>query len=365
MIYYISSPKYQPMIQKILSETDQVCAGSQTGEDIYLKKFVKENMLSFEQVEILLIDLTALQDTDAEILQAVDGIRVMDYRTRFIFLAPYKKEGDIFLKECFYAGIYDLIITDEYMEMSQQLALSITEGMRYKDALRFRDAVQEEVKTKSMAVQKILVGIAGAGMRTGSTHNSIVLANFLRENKQMSAILEMNGSGAFEKLCEARNAKVFAEGYFTLNGVDYYPGCSRDRVAAVSGKLYNFVLLDFGSYHDMDKVLFNKCDVRIVFAGTKPWELDSLDEIFEEQDEDVLQRYHFCFLGTTSAKLQKEIAEHMMPLENVWFPEYTEDPVESSLFTEGKQIFKEYLEVKKGTEKKKRLFGRNKKRFEG
>ena len=362
MVYYISSPKYQPMIQKILAETEQLCTGNQTGEDIYLKKFVKENMMLFEQLDILLIDLTALQDTDAEILQVIDGIRVMDYRVRFIFLAPYKKEGDSFLKECFYAGIYDLIITDEYLQMSEQLALCITEGMRYKDALRFRDAAStEEMKTESLAVQKILVGVAGAGPRMGSTHNSIVLANFLRENKQMVAIMEMNASGAFEALCDARKAKVFPEGYFTINGVDYYPACTRERVATVSGKLYNFILLDFGSYYEADRVQFNKCDVRILFSGTKPWELGALEELFEEQEEDVLKKYHFCFLGTSSGKLQKEIIEHMEPLSNVWFPEYTEEPVESSHFPEGREIFKMYLntEPKEAGTKKKGFFKRS------
>ena len=118
----------------------------------------------------------------------------------------------------------------------------------------------------------------------GSTHNSIVLANFLRENNQMVAIMEMNTTNAFQKACEAQKAKIFEEGYFTLQGVDYYPKCDRERVTAVSGKLYNFVILDFGNYEECDKVMFNKCDVRFVFSGTKPWELDNLEVIFHEQE---------------------------------------------------------------------------------
>ena len=343
MVFVVSSEKYQPMINKILTETDQVCAGKEIGEQQFFKKFVKENIAMFEQIEILILDLTALADTDEEIMQGIESLRIVDYGTRFIILAPYRKEGDKLLKECFYAGIYDMIVTDEYLEMSRQLTQCICHGMRYKDALRFRDAaVDEEIKTE-MAVQKIIVGVAGSGPRSGSTHNSIVIANYLRQQNQMTAVMEMNNTNAFQTFCEAYKAKLFKDGYFSLNGVDYYPECDKQRVTAVSGKLYNFIVLDFGAYGQSDKVLFNRCDVRIIFTGTKPWEIGNLEPIFVEQEEDVLKRYHFCFLGTTSNKLQKEIVEHMQPLQNIWFPEYSEDPFLTERFPEGQIIFSDYL----------------------
>lgn len=345
MIYFISSPKYQPMINKIIDEAGEVCIGKEVGEDIYLKKLVKEQISMFENMDILLVDFTALADTDAEVLQAVESLRLMDYRTRCVFLMPYRKEGDRFLRDCFYAGIYDLVITDEYLEMFNQLSYCIREGMKYKDALRYRDATEEESKQESVAVQKVLVGVTGAGRRMGSTHSSIVIANFLREQRQMVAVLEMTPEKAFHACCEQYRAKVFEDGYFTLSGVDYYPSCSRERLTAVAGKLYNFIVLDFGDYAAADKVLFNRCDVRICLAGTKPWELPLLEDIFREQDEDVLRKYHFCFPGCTALKLQKEIIEHMKPLENIWFPDYSEDPFQCSTFPEGREIFKEYLAI--------------------
>lgn len=359
MIYFISSPKYQPMISKIISEEDEVCVGKEVGEDIYLKKLIKEQIAMFENIEILIVDFTALADTDQEIMQAVESLRLMDYRTRCIFLMPYRKEGDKFLRECFFAGIYDLITTDEYLEMSNELSYCIREGMKYKDALRYRDASEEEpMQQESMAVQKVIVGVSGTGRRMGSTHNSIVIANFLREQRQMVAVMEMNPTKVFNALCEQFRAKLFEEGYFTISGVDYYPSCDRERLTAVSGKLYNFIILDFGDYAAADKVLFNKCDVRIILSGTKPWELPGLEQIFREQDEDVLERYHFCFLGTTSRKLQKEIMEHMEPLKNIWFPMYSEDPFQCNTFLEGQIIFSDYLptgsEIRK-KEKSKRM----------
>lgn len=342
------------MIEKIISETDEVCVGREVGEDLYFKKRIKENIVNFECVDILIIDMTAVADTDEQVMQGIESLRMIDYKTRCIILAPDKKEGDSFLRECFYAGIYDIITTDEYLEMSTRLAECITQGMRYKDALRYRDFVEEE-KTKTVAIQKVLVGVAGTDDRAGCTHNSIILANFLRAQGQMVAVLEMTSRKALNSVCEAWHAKVFPEGYFTLKGVDYYPDCGRERVTAISGKLYNFLILDFGNYNTTDKIMYNKCDVHIMISGTKPWELGSLWEIFKEQDEDVLKQYHFYFMITKSVKLQKEIIEEMKPLENVYFPEYVEDPFGCDSLPEGQEIFKEYLnnaDTEKETKKK-------------
>lgn len=135
MVFYFASPKYNPLINKVLTETDQVIAESIVGNDLFLKKTMKDKLASIASIDIIIVDFTALADTDAEIMEAVESIRIMDYKVRFIFVMPYKAEGDPFLKECFYAGIYDLIISDQYLEISEQLAVCVTEGMRYKDEL--------------------------------------------------------------------------------------------------------------------------------------------------------------------------------------------------------------------------------------
>ena len=116
--------------------------------------------------------------------------------------------------------------------------------------------------------------------------------------------------------------------------------------------------MDFGNYADADQILFNKCDVRIIISGSKPWELANLEEVFRSQEEEVLKKYHFCFLGTTNNRLQKEIIKHMEPLENIYFPEYNEDPFACDYLPEGFEILRDYLEPVKKEKKKKLFFGK-------
>ena len=174
----------------------------------------------------------------------------------------------------------------------------------------------------------------------------------------MTAVLEYAQRPALQSVCEATGASFYNEGYFSLKGVDYYPECDRERLTAVAGRLYDYIIMDFGNYADADQILFNKCDVRIIISGSKPWELANLEEVFRSQEEKVLKKYHFCFLGTTNNRLQKEIIKHMEPLENIYFLEYNEDPLACDHFPEGFEILRDYLGPVKKEKKKKSFFGK-------
>ena len=49
MVFYFASPKYNPLINKVLTETDQVIAESIVGNDLFLKKTMKENLTMQEE----------------------------------------------------------------------------------------------------------------------------------------------------------------------------------------------------------------------------------------------------------------------------------------------------------------------------
>lgn len=362
MIFWFSSRTYQSMISKTVTETGLICAGGETGEEIYLLKYVKEHITLFSDIDILIVDLSALADTDEEITAAFESLRIMDYSTRFIVLAAGRREGDSLLKQLFYMGVYDLVATDDYLQIHEELTECILRGKKYRDALRFRDATVQESREKqeSRAIQKVLVGITGACPRCGCTHNSIVLANFLRQKGYMVAVTEQNRSGAFEQICSEQQAKMFQEGYFSLRGVDFYPDTDREKLLSVTGKLYNFIIMDFGSYQDADRLLYSKCDVNMVLCGSKPWETGHLSQFFGIE-ESVLRRYHFCFLFAAGERQwQKDLMESMQPLENVYFPEYTLNPFESSSFPEGNAILKDYLPYVEKPRKKSLFGGRRK-----
>ena len=91
MVFYFASPKYNPLINKVLTETDQVIAESIVGNDLFLKKTMKDKLASIASIDIIIVDFTALADTDAEIMEAVESMCHCTYRIIKLQYMRYKR----------------------------------------------------------------------------------------------------------------------------------------------------------------------------------------------------------------------------------------------------------------------------------
>lgn len=353
--YYIASSSFHQIISQSIQEAGYILDGGDTSGDVYLKKFVKENFSRLGSIDEIVIDLCALKDLDEEIISALEVLKVNYSEMRIIILAANRYEGDDLLTKCFQMAIYDLIVSEDYLEIHNELLECLKTGKTYKDSIRFKDAHPAEnvvVKTEiKQVVSKVLIGIIGAGSGVGCTHNSIVLANFLRKKGFMVALAEINSSGAFKKIQDAYDLQMFDDRYFSMAGIDYYPGTTSDSLGNVLGKSYNFIICDFGTYENAERVLFGKCDIRIIIAGTKPWEMDRLNLIFAKDSSATLAGYQYCFNGTPSAQMD-DVRQGMGELKNVYFLNATIDPFSAGDFSGAEIILKEYLPEEEKTQKK-------------
>lgn len=355
MIFYFASATYQQVISSAIRETDQILDGQECGNDIYFLKYVKGNYTKFSSLETLIVDLNAIADTDEEIVEALDALKILNYDMRIIVLAANRYVGDPLLTKCFQMGIYDLIVSDDFLEISLELKESIRVGKKYADSLRFRDSNSEKVIVKEeikQTVNKIMIGIAGTDRRIGVTHHSIVLANFLRKKGYMVAIVEAHMATDFMEIKEFYEEKIFEDSYFSMNEIDYYPYKEGgNTLANALGKSYNFILADFGIYKDSDLVLFNKSDVRIILTGSKAWELEETQEIFSTATEETLKGYNFYF-NFTAHELEADLKEGMGSLNSIYFLGYTENPFKTYEFPGANEILKDYMPLKIAQEKK-------------
>jgi len=361
MVFYIASPIYQQIIHKTIHENGLIVEGYESTRDLYLRKYIRANITKLDTLEHIIIDLTALNDTDEEITEAVKTLKIMANNTRIIILACNRATGDELLSKLFQMGIYDLITADDFNDIREQLQYSIVHGNQYKDAIRYEDVKNghEKVVTRmevKQVVNKVMLAFAGAQGHIGTTHNCIVLANALRKKGYMVAVVEYNSSGCFEQIRESFDEKLY-ESYFTMNGVDFYPGVVGEQLGSILGKSYNFVLVDFGVYSHCDQIVFNKANERFIVLGSKPWELDNANQIFVLANE-AAPYYHYLF-NFTPAENFKDIKEGMTGIESVHFLEYSENPFKSSNFADVDNILKNYLPIQQDINpKKKGLFKR-------
>lgn len=362
MVFYIASMTYQNIIATAVRESEMLLYGMECSNNFLIKKYVNENYTLFSNpsLECFVLDITALEFIEEEVMQTLDSIRVMNDKLRIILLAANRFYGDEFLKKCARIGIYNIIVSDDFNEIKEELLFCLKEGKQYKDALKFLDYQAEEnvvVKTEiKQTVNKVVLGIAGSQERIGTTHFTIMLAAYLRKRGYMVAVVEYNQNPALQAAGDYLGCKFFPEeGSFNYEGVDYYPDGEETKLAGVIGKCYNFILVDFGDFSTCDLVSYNKSDVRFILAGAKPWEVEHVNHIFETVTKETFFGYNYIF-NFTNEKERTEIREGMDVIEKVYFLEYESNPFAYHDMPDMEEILGAYMPVKINQEKKKKGF---------
>lgn len=366
MIVYLTGNTFQQIIHNSITDLEELVTNQEVSNEIDFMKFAKQSITSLESVDVLIIDISAFINTDDEIIMALEMIRTMYDEMKIIVLAAYRATGDELLTRCFNLGIWNIINTNDFVEIRAELQKCIKTGKSFKDAVKYKNAKAEKVIIKhevKKTVNKKLVGITGTETNIGVTHNAIVLANYFRKKGYMVALAEMNNSNVFSNIKDEFDETEYEEGYFTLHGIDYYRECNQEKLVQIMEHSYNFIILDFGYIKGCDVITFEKCDERILISGSKPWEWMSMNGIFAmyENNKKALKKINFCYNFTPKSDYEG-IKKGMGELEgNTYFLEYTEDPFSSSNFTNADEIFEEYLPEEVDEEKKRfGIFGRKK-----
>lgn len=363
MIIYLANPTFDQTIAGAIEETEQIVFSKIVENDIDFAKYIKTNISQFGQIDMIIVDLSACRNTDEEIIKAIEMVRSMYDSLRIIIFAAYKKAGDDVLLECCNMGIWNIITTDDFREIREELIQCITVGKTFSQALKYKDAKTDvTIKHEKKKVYKKLIAVAGSETNIGVTHNSIVLANYLRKKGFMVALAEMNDSAAFEAIGKAYDEKQFVEGYYTMGGVDYWSAVNAERLVQIMEHSYNLIVLDMGAYTGCDRIIWEKADEKIIISGSKAWEMDQTNNVFENASQEALKSYIFCF-NFTQEQDYDAIRDGMRKLkrDNVHFLKYSEDPFSNHDFCDGDDIFAKYLPDDEPEETKKSFFKRMRK----
>ena len=135
MVYYITSPTYQAVITSVLHETEQIIAGGDSISEIYVSKYIKEQINNLSGVDMMIIDLSCVLDLDTEIISSLETVKVMYGQMRIIILATQLRTGSELLIKCVQMGIYDIITSTDFVEIKDELAGCVTEGKQYRLSL--------------------------------------------------------------------------------------------------------------------------------------------------------------------------------------------------------------------------------------
>lgn len=377
---YIASNACNELINSACKENEEIIERAENSNEFELKKFIDKNVTQLSYIDKFVLDLEACCDLDDEIEQALQDVKILHENIRFIIIAGNRQPGDELLTKIFNMGIHDIICTPDYVEVKQELKLCLNQGKSFKEALIFKTAKKEKIVVKNeikQVVNKVMIGIAGSQERIGVTNSSIVLANYLRKKGFTVALAEYSAKSMrllskqneilntneekeveemyktdFEKIRILYNEELFESTYFSMNGIDYYPKCDDNLLSQVIGKSYNFIIIDFGSFEECDRITYSKCAERIMISGASAWELAEVNSIFPLASESI-KLINFCF-NFVHENLHEDVREGMEGAGPVYFLKTMTDPFNGWDFSGADEIFEKYMPVIIEEEKKKK-----------
>ncbi|MEG0962418.1 MAG: hypothetical protein RSD28_07455 [Lachnospiraceae bacterium] len=359
-IQYITSNAYSQIVNESIKNCELVCTRQEIGDQFEFQKYIKQNINTMADVDLFLVDLSALEDLEEEIQKTFEMMRYMYNDMRIVILAVGRYPGNKLLLESVNMGIYNIINTDDFVEIKKELQVCFLEGMNFKTAMKFKTAeiVKESVKQEiKKTVSKVLVSVAGAQKHIGTTHTCISLAAFLRKKGFMVAIVEMHDSTDLRLLRDLYGEEM-VEDHFTIDGIDFYKEAEEDMLTEILNKPYHFVIADFGVYDACNAARYHRGIERIIVSGSKAWEFPANKKIFNDISETDLKEMKFLFNYAPTSQF-KIIREGMDALGKIFFLTLEGDPFIPNL-PEAEELFFKYLPEKKEPEKKGWFFANGK-----
>lgn len=329
---------------------------NQIGNHISLADYMKHKgyLLSANDVDYMIIDLSALNDNEEEIADSIQGFLITHEQVRIILISPINQAGDKILSELFAVGIRNFAVSSDFVVIKKKLEICLTEqGMSYKEASDYkevRNRIAEE-KKEIKEINKVMIGVVGSQPRVGCTHNSIMVANQLKRWGYSVACVEMNETGALQQFRLAEKLNM-VDYYFSSRNIDYYPDADAALLKKImKEQIYNFIVLDFGSFRDCDINAYNRCHIKIIIGNTQPWEINYLADFWNRYDDEARKHIHF-YLNFVEKESDRKILKKLFRKE-LEFITYTPDPFGEKDFPQLSELLKEYLPEKP---RKKGLF---------
>ena len=225
--------------------------------------------------------------------------------------------------------------------ISQLLQLGTEEGSFSPPSMEMMEEPQVEsspsilppsqidiVAGKAMAIKRpprpatkaVTVAVAGASPRIGTTTQALQLLLYLRAKDYSCAYLDMCSSGKMEQLLDIYESCDRINGHeFTIQGQHII---TNGKLLMQARSEYDYVICDYGPYQDiLEPVSFWEKDVKIMVAGTKPWESAQLPAVFEDDDGSL--RYIFSFVPSADeTSVREQMAESA---DKTYFAPYAPD----------------------------------------
>lgn len=282
-----------------------------------LKQFVISDLRSLEHFNFVFIDLTALKDTEKDIMEALNAFRRM-FSSRVIFYIEELKEHEKLVLELIEDGFYNIITSTEVSMLKEEILKSISDlGISKREIqskLAGNELINSSIYTENSFIKKeIKIAVTGVTSRVGTTTMAINMANYLSNIGAKACYVEANENNHLRKLPEFYPGMTIKEDVILYNGVKYlslHSECHDE---------FDFIIYDMGVVSNkIIGAIRNNCDAAVICLTGKPYETNDLENL-----EKLLDEKHISKIGSLVAESDKRKIEKQVG--NVQFSNYTPD----------------------------------------
>ena len=253
-------------------ENPQVLTGVES-----LKKFAVQELRNLNNYKQIIIDIASTKETENEIVQAVVAIKSM-YNIKIIIVALSFQEGNSLLAKLFNEGIYNFVNASTYFEQKEQFRNCLSkEGCQYKDAVRFRQKLDEGKKNKVIIKKEykklkqfVNIAVAGTEKHIGVTTQAILITMFLKSLNMNACYICATDKDEIKNI-ETLEGVAKRDGFYTYKGIDLYS--NNNKIDAMQYG-YDFYIYDYGILNENTLDNFLSKEIKIIVGGTKAWETD-------------------------------------------------------------------------------------------
>lgn len=152
MILYFVSYYHNSFIIDVVKSHGIPVFGGIVESKVSISEYIKRNLDNINQVDILFIDYSILEDTNDSIVETMKSIRLIYPQMKIIFFASELTQGDELLNDVIEAGIYDIITKnnttlDDMNYFRQQMQVCL-QGKHIEDVQQYIVATEENPKAK-------------------------------------------------------------------------------------------------------------------------------------------------------------------------------------------------------------------------
>lgn len=147
MLSYIACINTAQVIQAICKRKNILILNSQE-EITDINQYIKETKVNFNLIKYLVIDISAVTNSDTEIIDSIYNFSKIYTRARIIIIAAGYDSQNAVLTNLYDLGFYNII---NELEIEEKLGIALDNGLQKKDSKKFEKKVEVILKENNFS----------------------------------------------------------------------------------------------------------------------------------------------------------------------------------------------------------------------